>query len=454
MAENQNTEWKESWRDEYLAWICGFANAQGGSLYVGIDDRGHVVGLPNSHKLMEDIPNKIRNSMGIVADVSLSVQDEKEYIRVDIPAYPIPISYNGSYYYRSGATNQRLTGPELESFILRRHGATWDSMPLPGFTADDIDDGVVKRFQKWASRKGRLNEASLNEPKETLMERLHLVSNGYYTNAAMLLFSDDPERWQLGAYTKLGFFETDADLLYQDEIHGSLLDQIDRIIEVLHLKYMKAAITYEGVQRIERYFVPDDALREALLNALCHKNYASGIPIQVSVYADRLYIGNPGRLPENMSKEKLMEKHTSEPYNPKIANVFYLAGFIESWGRGVEKICNACIEDGTPLPEYEIIGNSIMIRFTAREDRVIRLSGDDPNHDANDANHDANDANLTQNERKVLSAVRDNGTLSATKLAEQLGISRASVQRALKSLTEKGYLQRQGTTRGMWIVLK
>ena len=120
----------------------------------------------------------------------------------------------------------------------------------------------------------------------------------------------------------------------------------------------------------------------------------------------------------------------------------------------MEKICNACIEDGTPLPEYEIIGNSIMIRFTAREDRVIRLSGDDPNHDANDANRDANDANLTQNERKVLSAVRDNGTLSATKLAEQLGISRASVQRTLKSLTEKGYLQRQGTTRGMWIVLK
>ena len=120
----------------------------------------------------------------------------------------------------------------------------------------------------------------------------------------------------------------------------------------------------------------------------------------------------------------------------------------------MEKNCNACIEDGTPLPEYEIIGNSIMIRFTAREDRVIRLSGDDPNHDANDANRDANDANLTQNERKVLSAVSDNGTLSATKLAEQLGISRASVQRALKSLAEKGYLQRQGTTRGMWIVLK
>lgn len=99
-----------------------------------------------------------------------------------------------------------------------------------------------------------------------------------------LLFSRDPERYQLGAYIKIGFFETDADLRYQDEIHGSLIEQVERAIELIHLKYMKARITYEGIQRKERYFVPDAALREALLNAICHKRYQGGIPIQVSVY--------------------------------------------------------------------------------------------------------------------------------------------------------------------------
>lgn len=119
---------------------------------------------------------------------------------------------------------------------------------------------------------------------------------------------------------------------YQDEIHGSILEQVDKALEVIYLKYMRAKIRYEGVQRIERYFVPEDALREALLNAICHKQYQSGIPIQISVYEDRLYVANVGSLPENWTIESLMAKHSSVPYNPNIASVFYLAGFIESWG--------------------------------------------------------------------------------------------------------------------------
>ena len=147
--------------------------------------------------------------------------------------------------------------------------------------------------------------------KDALMEKLHLMNGPYLTNAAILLFSKDPEKWQLGAYVKIGYFET--------------------VVELVYLKYMKAKITYEGMQRIERYFVPEEALREALLNALCHKQYQSGVPIQISVYEDKLYIANCGCLPENWTLENLMSKHASSPYNPNIAHVFYLEGFIESW---------------------------------------------------------------------------------------------------------------------------
>lgn len=312
MPEKQNVEWKEIWKDEYLAWICGFANAQGGELYIGKNDNDEMVGLSNARKLLEDLPNKIRDAMGIVP-VNLIVDGEKECIVISVQPYPIAVSYKGVYYYRSGSTNQKLTGLELESFLLRKQGATWDNLPLPSFTIADVDDGVVKRFKKWAAKKGRIDESALDEPKEVLMKKLHLMNNGYLTNAAMLLFANDPEEWRLGAFTKIGFFESDSDLRYQDEIHGSLLDQIDRIIETVHLKYMKAKITYEGMQRIERYFVPDGALREALLNALCHKDYARGIPIQVSVYDNRLYIANCGRLPESWSAKKLMENIHQNP---------------------------------------------------------------------------------------------------------------------------------------------
>lgn len=336
MAEKQNIEWKAIWKDEYLSWICGFANAQGGSLYVGVNDEGNPVGLANSRKLLEDLPNKIRNAMGIIVNINLRQQDDKDYIEIEVPPYPIAISCKGSYYYRSGSTNQKLTGPQLESFILHRRGVSWDNVPLPHFKINEVDNDVVERFKKWAAKKGRIDKSVLDESKEVLMEKLHLINAGYLTNAAMLLFSKDPEKWLLGAYIKIGFFETDADLLYQDEVHGPLLDQIDKIVELVHLKYMKAKISYEGMQRIERYFVPEAALREALLNALCHKDYSLGIPIQISVYDDKLYIANCGQLPENWTIENLMSKHASKPFNPNIAHVFYLAGFIESWGRGIE----------------------------------------------------------------------------------------------------------------------
>lgn len=230
---------------------------------------------------------------------------------------------------------------------------------------------------------------------------------------------------------KIGFFETDADLLYQDEVHGSILEQIDKIVELVYLKYMKAKISYEGMQRIERYFVPEDALREALLNALCHKQYQSGVPIQISVYDDKLYIANCGCLPENWTLENLMRKHASSPYNPNIAHVFYLAGFIESWGRGVEKICSACQKDGVPQPVYTINPGDIMIEFTAPEDRVIRSGSDQ-----------VSDQDTDQDVPKMILAYCSEAR-SKREICEHLGFSNLTyfTRTYLKPLIENGMLK-------------
>lgn len=98
-----------------------------------------------------------------------------------------------------------------------------------------------------------------------------MINNGYLTNAALLLFSKDPERYLTGAFIKVGFFETDADLIYQDEVRGSLFEQIDKVIELIFFKYMKAKISYDGLQRVEEYFVSEASMREAILNAIVHK---------------------------------------------------------------------------------------------------------------------------------------------------------------------------------------
>ena len=264
MVENQHIEYKEIWKDEYLKWICGFANANGGKIYIGKDDNGKVVGVTNAKKLLEDIPNKVQSTMGIVVDVNLKKNNKLEFIEILVPSYPyIGITYKGVYYYRSGATLQVLSSNALESFLLNKRGVTWDRQPLPLFTANDVDDNVIEYFKIKSKENNRISEKLLNETKEILLDKLHLTSSGYLTNAASLLFGKDPEKYHLGAYIKIGYFETDSELKYQDEIHGPILEQVDKTIDLVYFKYMKAKISYEGIQRVEKYFVPREALREA-----------------------------------------------------------------------------------------------------------------------------------------------------------------------------------------------
>lgn len=292
-------------------------------------------------------------------------------------------------------------------------------------------------------KKGRIDQSVLDEPKKILMEKLHLMNGSYLTNAAMLLFSKEPEKWQLGAYIKLGYFETDADLLYQDEIHGSILEQIDKVVELVHLKYMKAKISYVGMQRIERYFVPEEALREAILNAICHKQYQSGVPVQISIYEDRLYIANCGCLPENWTQENLMQKHASRPYNPNIAHVLYLAGFIESWGRGIEKICSSCEREGLPLPDYTINPGDIMILFKAPKDRIVHSVTREVTEKVTDQ--------LTDTELQILGLIEEDPAYTSSVLAEKLSLSRKTIALWLKKLKEKNIIERIGSDRkGYW----
>ena len=444
--EKHNIEWKVVWKDEYLVGVCGFANAQGGKFLIGVDDNGKVVGIKDARKLLESLPSKIRDAMGIVVDVNLCKENNLEYIEIDVPAYPIAISCKGSYYYRSGSTTQKLTGVELESFILRKRGATWDNVPHPLVKIEDLDQNAIQKFKELAIRKKRIDDTILEEDTETLLDKLHLISNGYLTNAALLLFSKDPERYFTGAFIKVGFFETDADLIYQDEVRGSLFEQIDKVIELIFFKYMKAKISYDGLQRVEEYFVSEASMREAILNAIVHKQYESGVPIQISVYKDKLYITNVGKLPDHWTEETLYQKHGSKPYNPNIAHVFYLAGHIESWGRGIEKIFDSCIENDLPMPKYYINPTDIMIEFDAPQRLVI-----DNFSKVNDRVTDRVTDRVNDNMVKVLNIISEDPGYSYNDIADKVAISRKGVATIIKKLKEQGIIERVGNNKkGYW----
>ena len=318
IEESQNIEHKESWRDEYLKWICGFANAQGGRVYIGVDDDRQVTGVEDSKRLMEDIPNKIRDVLGIIVDVNLLKENEKEYIEIV------------EYHYRSGSTKQELKGAALNKFLLERGGIHWDEYVVPKVNVADLSEEAFKRFRREAAASGRVDKEVLEDSNDVLLENLLLKDEtGQMKRSAVMLFHPNQEKFVPGAYVKLGFFAgEDDELVFQDEVHGPLMLQVDEVMRLLEERYLIHAISYEKHHRRERIQYPEDSLRESVLNAIANKDYTSGYPIQISVYPDHLSVWN----------YRLFVKHPSMPFNRSLANVFFRSGDIESWGRGYRRI--------------------------------------------------------------------------------------------------------------------
>lgn len=449
MRESQHTEWKESWRDDYLRWLCGFANADGGVLAIGRNDEGRVVGVPDAKRLLVELPNKVRDLLGIVVAVNLRRTGGKEYLEIVTPAYPSPISYRGHYYQRSGSTLQELKGAALDRFLLSKQGRTWDGVPMPGLSPRDLSTAAIQRFRSLARQSGRVEPGILREAVPSLLEKLKLRDDAYLKRAAALLFHEDPERFVSGAFVKIGFFRSETDLAFHDEVRGDLFTQVATTIDLLRTKYLEAGIRYEGIQRVESFGVPDVALREAVLNALIHRDYAIPAPVQIRVYADRLTIWNPAVLPEGWGLAELLGAHASLPYNPNVANAFFRAGQIEAWGRGIQRIFEACRAAGAPEPRLEASGHELRLE--------IGFAGE-PVAQAGEAPVKTPVKTLVKTPVKTSDAIlvllREQPGLRLADVAEALGKSTSAVERATRKLREEGRVRYVGPQKGgRWEVL-
>ena len=174
MPETQNIEYKSAWRDEYLRWICGFANAQGGTLIIGKDDAGLVVGVKNSKKLLEELPNKITTILGIVADVNLHETKKGDYIEIIIEPQPNPVNYKGEYHYRSGSTKQELKGVALDKFLLQKYGRKWDSVLIPNVSVSELKLETFAFFTDKGIKNNRIAESNRNDTPAQMLENLKL----------------------------------------------------------------------------------------------------------------------------------------------------------------------------------------------------------------------------------------------------------------------------------------
>lgn len=445
MPENQNIEWKESWRDEYLKWICGFANAQGGRIYVGMNDTGQVVGLADYTKLMEDIPNKILQTLGIMADVNLLEKENLPYIEINVAPSSTPVNFRGEYHYRCGSTKQQLKGNALTDFLLRKTGARWDATLINNICVNDLENDSFKIFKREALRCKRLSEEDASLSNDELLKSLQLLNDGKLTRAAVLLFYHAPEKVCPGCYVKIGKFVDGCELIYQDVISGSLFSIADKVLDVLYLKYLKASISYERDRRVERYPYLRSAVREIIFNALIHCNWSENIPIQIRVDEDSLRIGNSCILPLGWTKDTLTQYHQSKPHNPLLANAFFRAGFVESWGRGIYKVMKDCRVHGYPEPQFDCIGHDICVTFRPIDMQISSIIDTPPPISISAAN--------VSLEEKILKELRGNPSLTIRELSDVLSVNRGLVYRKIQKLTMKNILIRVGGSRkGNWVI--
>ena len=471
MGEKHILEYKRQWDDEWLKWLCGFANADGGTLYIGISDKQHIIGVDNSKKLMEDIPNKIVSKLGIYPDVRLLEEDGKEIIEIEVAPSQESVLLDGVLYKRVGATNQIVKGQALKDFYARKLNATWDSRIIRGATLDDIDPEAIKYFLLKGIDKGRLPKESVDDSVEKVLKNLEVMTDDdELTLAALLLFGKNPQHYCLNARIKIGRFgHSQAALMNQDLIDGDLIRMADRVMEALDAKYLIRPIHYEGMQRIEPLEIPEDGLREILYNLEIHKDY-NGPDSLIRVFDDRITFWNQGSLPAGITPESIFRPHDSQPRNRLIANAFYMAGFVEAWGRGYELITETFTKEGLEVPtiEEEFGGVRVIVkreifygiqhggRVDPKTGRLIK-AGDTKDF------IDYDTKKLTERQRLIYELLpfgitkddTKNEPITTARLARQFGKSSSTIKRDMKALQDLGLVTHIGPSNGgYWKRLK
>lgn len=371
-GESRTLEFKESLslKNEIGESVSAFSNTCKGIILVGIKDSGEISGVQIGKKTIEELANYIKQNTDnqVYSDINLNKVNDKNIIIIKVNEDDEkPVFFRGKAYKRVGKSNHKLSASEIRK-LAKESGKKvyWDGQVCDGAGLKDIDDEKIREFVKKAKRQRGLNLLETLPIKEILM-RLKLLREDKPTNAAILLFGKEPQKFFIQSEIKCIRFkgiDVTGDMLDFKIIEKDIITQLKKAEDFIfeHIP-MKSWIEEGKLQRQEKWLYPQKAIREALANALAHRDYESPSKVQVRVFDDRIEFWNPGRLPEGWTIEKLKQEHESKPFNPLIAKQFFWIKYIEDVGSGTNKIVKWCVDWGLPEPEFEFTGSSIIVTF-------------------------------------------------------------------------------------------
>lgn len=476
---------------------CAFLNSDGGWLIFGVAPKSlKIVGQEVTDKTQQEIAQAL-------AGLEPAVNVRPEY--VDVPERPghkviamhfdgwvwgeRPHTFHGCPYYKVESTTKVMPHDMYDERI-RAHqpkAYAWENMTGEGVTLADMDEGKIRNGIRRGIDGGRIPEIALTEPIHDILAKWKLLKNGIPTNGAVLLFSKNIDEYPNFRLRMARFVGTDKNMFRDNQrAEGNFFELLQAGIDFCfkHLS-LSGRITNKSLEREEHLEVPIDALREALINALCHRWWEQhNLTISLAIYDDRIEIASPGQFPRQITPENIKEPHESFPHNLNVAETLFRMTYLENWGSGAKRIIDACRAQNVEEPTWSDNGGFITVTFKRPEqnssdsEQIQNLGGNSapstpqappkvaPSNLETDVSAiestiesaiekllSSTDFANSSTEQKIIKLLRLDSSLTLDKLYPLLKMSRKGVQKAIDRLKESGKLSREGSTKsGKWIV--
>ena len=429
-GEGYNLEFKESFSNSIAREICAFANASGGKLLLGVSDEGEIRGITTSNAMISRIYDIARNSD---PPLRIDVSRAEDVLVIDVPeGADKPYSVNGKFYVRDGANSQQLKRDEIRRFFQEEGLLLFDEKLNYDFDLEkDFDEAVFGAFLETTRTSPVLG-------KHDILENLGLLKDGHLKNAGVLLFCKRVTRFLLNATITCVLFQgrDKYKILDRKEFEGDLYSNYQDAFTYLQSK-LNTEYIIKGGPREERLELPESALREAILNAIAHRNYFLNANIQVYIFSDRVEITNPGGLPPGMSYADLGKK--SMPRNFLLFGLMQRMGLVEKVGTGILRMNHAMEEYMLEKPVMEADENWFTIIFKRPELERESFEG---------RGKTTPQKTTQKTTQKILGLIEENPHITRRELASIIGISEDGIKYHITNLKSMGVLERIGPDKG------
>ena len=425
-GESQTVKFKTSFDKTTVESLVAFANAQGGTILVGVSDAGLVHGVSLGKETLNEWLGQIKSatSPSLIPDLAAERVDGKTVVVIHVGEFPVkPVSTRGRYFKRVASSNHQLGLAGIADLYMQSLQLSWDAHQAGTHTLDALSTPKIKRFIQQVNDSGRF---ALESADIAALEKLHYIVNGHPTWAAMLLFAKEPIRHHI----HIGRFKTPSMIIDDRQFTDTLFEVVEQSMKFI-VSYISVAFEFDGsIQRKERFAYPLPALREALLNAVIHRNYTDGSDIQIKIFDDKISIFSPGTFYGGISVADIQsDNYRSSLRNKLVAEAFYLTGSIEKYGSGFIRIRKALRD--YPEIEFEIkeFAGGVMVTFEQKQSEAPRGGVN---------------VGVNVGVNRLLAYVESHPGQRAGEMAVTFNLTQRTIERWLKQLKEKGLIEFRG----------